>query len=182
MHSFFCWTGTSLGKKEKRVDEWSLTQKHLSASQNKEWKDRLVRKSHDFGRFKRFKNWLFTFLFCLLIVITGSHKAAVSSAITRVELLVESFRKKQPFTHFLSFPLNDPRVQEGFLRFKDEVLQQCSQVLQRKDCWKSALSHHHCINHMFVICRYLMCRAMEWRKASFRTLQNFTWLLAPWLC
>ncbi|XP_017288930.1 activating signal cointegrator 1 complex subunit 1 [Kryptolebias marmoratus] len=61
------------------------------------------------------------------IVITGSHKAAVSSAITRVELLVESFRKKQPFSHFLSFPLNDPKVQEGFLRFKDEVLQQCSQ-------------------------------------------------------
>ncbi|XP_044033993.1 activating signal cointegrator 1 complex subunit 1 [Siniperca chuatsi] len=61
------------------------------------------------------------------IVITGSHKAAVSSAVTRVEVLVESFRKKQPFTHFLSFPLNDPKIQEGFLRFKDEVLQQCSQ-------------------------------------------------------
>lgn len=61
------------------------------------------------------------------IVITGSHKAAVTSAVTRVEVLVESFRKKQPFTHFLSFPLNDAKVQEGFLRFKDEVLQQCSQ-------------------------------------------------------
>lgn len=61
------------------------------------------------------------------IVITGSQKAAVSSAVTRVEVLVESFRKKQPFTHFLSFPLNDPKIQEGFLRFKDEVLQQCSQ-------------------------------------------------------
>ncbi|XP_031171511.1 activating signal cointegrator 1 complex subunit 1 [Sander lucioperca] len=61
------------------------------------------------------------------IVITGSHKAAVSSAVTRVEVLVESFRKKQPFTHFLSFPLNDPQIQEGFLSFKDEVLQQCSQ-------------------------------------------------------
>lgn len=61
------------------------------------------------------------------IVITGSQKAAVSSAVTRVEVLVESFRKKQPFTHFLSFPLNDPKIREGFLRFKDEVLQQCSQ-------------------------------------------------------
>uniref|UniRef100_A0A3P9LWP4 Activating signal cointegrator 1 complex subunit 1 n=1 Tax=Oryzias latipes TaxID=8090 RepID=A0A3P9LWP4_ORYLA len=61
------------------------------------------------------------------IVITGSQKFAVSSAVTRVELLVESFRKKQPFTHFLSFPLNDPKIQEGFLRFKDEVLLQCSQ-------------------------------------------------------
>nr|XP_020505650.1 activating signal cointegrator 1 complex subunit 1 [Labrus bergylta] len=61
------------------------------------------------------------------IVITGSHKAAVSSAVTRVEVLVESFRKKQPFTHFLSFPLNDAKVQEGFLTFKEEVLKQCSQ-------------------------------------------------------
>ncbi|KAM9336104.1 activating signal cointegrator 1 complex subunit 1 [Symphorus nematophorus] len=61
------------------------------------------------------------------IVITGSHKAAVSSAVTRVEVLVESFRRKQPFTHFLSFPLIDPKIQEGFQKFKDEVLQQCSQ-------------------------------------------------------
>ncbi|XP_072229374.1 activating signal cointegrator 1 complex subunit 1 [Leuresthes tenuis] len=61
------------------------------------------------------------------IVITGSQKAAVSSAVTRLEVLVESFRRKQPFTHFLSFPLNDSKIKEGFLRFKDEVLQQCSQ-------------------------------------------------------
>ncbi|XP_074519811.1 activating signal cointegrator 1 complex subunit 1 [Halichoeres trimaculatus] len=61
------------------------------------------------------------------IVITGPHKAAVSSAVTRVEVLVESFRRKQPFTHFLSFPLNDPKVQEGFLTFKEEVLKQCAE-------------------------------------------------------
>ncbi|KAJ8013563.1 hypothetical protein DPEC_G00031060 [Dallia pectoralis] len=63
------------------------------------------------------------------IVITGSQKAAVSSAATRVDLLLESFRRKQPFTHFLSFALNHPQVQEGFLRFKDQVLEQCSQDL-----------------------------------------------------
>ncbi|XP_047233458.1 activating signal cointegrator 1 complex subunit 1 isoform X1 [Girardinichthys multiradiatus] len=61
------------------------------------------------------------------IVITGAQKAAVSSAVTRVEVLVESFRKKQPFTHFLSFPLNDSKVQDGFQTFKDEVLRQFSQ-------------------------------------------------------
>ncbi|XP_044193836.1 activating signal cointegrator 1 complex subunit 1 [Thunnus albacares] len=61
------------------------------------------------------------------IVITGSHKAAVSSAVTRIEVLIDSFRRKQPFTHFLSFPLNDPKVQEGFQKFKDDVLEQCSQ-------------------------------------------------------
>ncbi|KAM8837850.1 activating signal cointegrator 1 complex subunit 1 isoform 1-T2 [Spinachia spinachia] len=59
------------------------------------------------------------------IVVTGSHRAAVSSAVTRLEVLVEGFRKKQPFTHFLSFPLNNSKIQEGFLSFKDEVLQQC---------------------------------------------------------
>lgn len=61
------------------------------------------------------------------IVITGSHKAAVLSAVTRIEVLIDSFRRKQPFTHFLSFPLNDPKVQEGFQKFKDDVLEQCSQ-------------------------------------------------------
>ncbi|KAM9831188.1 activating signal cointegrator 1 complex subunit 1 [Neosynchiropus ocellatus] len=61
------------------------------------------------------------------IVIIGPRRAAVSSAATRIDVLVESFRKKQPFTHFLSFPLNDSKVQDGFLRFKEDVLQQCSQ-------------------------------------------------------
>ncbi|KAM4623807.1 activating signal cointegrator 1 complex subunit 1 isoform 2-T2 [Polymixia lowei] len=57
----------------------------------------------------------------------GTHRAAVSSAVTRVEVLIDSFRRKQPFTHFLSFGLNNPQIQEGFLRFKDGVLEQCSQ-------------------------------------------------------
>ncbi|XP_061765779.1 activating signal cointegrator 1 complex subunit 1 isoform X2 [Nerophis ophidion] len=61
------------------------------------------------------------------IVITGSHQAAVSSAVTRIEILIDNFRKKQPFTHFLSFPLNDPKIQDGFLSFKDGILEQCSQ-------------------------------------------------------
>ncbi|XP_061083801.1 activating signal cointegrator 1 complex subunit 1 [Conger conger] len=60
------------------------------------------------------------------IVITGQQRGAVSSAVTRIEVLMESFRKKQPFTHFLSFPLNHPQIQEQFLKFKEEVLEQCS--------------------------------------------------------
>lgn len=67
-------------------------------------------------------------LFCGFAVITGSHKGAVASAVTRVEVLIESFRRKQPFTHFLSFALNHPQIQEGFKCFKEEVLDQCSQV------------------------------------------------------
>lgn len=64
----------------------------------------------------------------LCSVVTGAHRAAVASAVTRIEVLIDSFRRKQPFTHFLSFALNHPQVQEGFLRFREEVLEQCGQV------------------------------------------------------
>ncbi|XP_015263171.1 PREDICTED: activating signal cointegrator 1 complex subunit 1 isoform X3 [Gekko japonicus] len=60
------------------------------------------------------------------IVITGQHRNGVISARTRIDVLVESFRKKQPFTHFLSFALNQPVIQEKFLQFKKEVLEKCS--------------------------------------------------------
>ncbi|KAM4702553.1 activating signal cointegrator 1 complex subunit 1 [Rhinophrynus dorsalis] len=60
------------------------------------------------------------------IVITGQQRNGVISARTRIELLAESFRKKQPFTHFLSFSLNQPEIQEKFLLFKEEVLAKCS--------------------------------------------------------
>ncbi|XP_043087092.1 activating signal cointegrator 1 complex subunit 1 [Puntigrus tetrazona] len=61
------------------------------------------------------------------IVITGAHRAGVSSAVTRVEVLIDSFRRKQPFTHFLSFALNHGEVQQGFLRFREQVLERCGQ-------------------------------------------------------
>ncbi|MGH0150912.1 UNVERIFIED_CONTAM: hypothetical protein FKN15_050390 [Acipenser sinensis] len=61
------------------------------------------------------------------IVITGQQRASVISACTRIEVLMESFRMKQPFTHFLSFALNQPEIQERYLQFKEEVLKNCSQ-------------------------------------------------------
>ncbi|XP_025007481.1 activating signal cointegrator 1 complex subunit 1 isoform X1 [Gallus gallus] len=61
------------------------------------------------------------------IVITGQQRGGVISARTRIDVLLDSFRKKQPFTHFLSFALNQPVVQEKFLQFKEEVLEKCSQ-------------------------------------------------------
>ncbi|NXO69087.1 ASCC1 protein, partial [Phainopepla nitens] len=60
------------------------------------------------------------------IVITGQRRSGVVSARTRIDVLLDSFRKKQPFTHFLSFPLNQPTIQEKFLQFKEEVLEKCS--------------------------------------------------------
>lgn len=38
-----CFTGTSLGRKERHADVWSLTRRRISASPNQEQKDRLVR-------------------------------------------------------------------------------------------------------------------------------------------
>ncbi|NXT81070.1 ASCC1 protein, partial [Zapornia atra] len=64
--------------------------------------------------------------FCFLVVITGQHRSGVISARTRIDVLLDSFRKKQPFTHFLSFALNQPAIQEKFLQFKEEVLEKCS--------------------------------------------------------
>ncbi|XP_013779146.1 activating signal cointegrator 1 complex subunit 1-like [Limulus polyphemus] len=59
------------------------------------------------------------------IIIYGPQKCGVISARTRMELLVDSARKKTPFTHFLSLPLNQGPIQNGFLDFRDDVLRQC---------------------------------------------------------
>lgn len=104
------------------------------------------------------------------IVITGPTKSAVSSALTRVEVLVESFRKKQPFTHFLSFPLNDSNIQEGFLRFKEEVLQKCSQDHGvEESIFQNPLKLHLTIGTVTLL------NEMEVRKASehLQECQNF---------
>ncbi|XP_063262332.1 activating signal cointegrator 1 complex subunit 1 [Prinia subflava] len=60
------------------------------------------------------------------IVITGQQRGGVASARTRIDVLLDSFRKKQPFTHFLSLALNQPAIQESFLHFKEQVLEKCS--------------------------------------------------------
>ncbi|XP_077595013.1 activating signal cointegrator 1 complex subunit 1 isoform X1 [Stigmatopora nigra] len=104
------------------------------------------------------------------IVVTGPHKSAVCSAITRIELLVDNFRKKQPFTHFLSFPLNDPKIQEGFLRFKDEVLEQYSQDSGLDESiFQNPAKLHMTIGTLTLL------SASEVRKAceSLRDCQNF---------
>lgn len=61
------------------------------------------------------------------IVITGQQRAGVASAQTRIEVMLDSFRRKQPFTHFLSFAINHRTIQEQFVKFKEEVLEGHSQ-------------------------------------------------------
>ena len=41
---------------------------------------------------------------------------------SRLDVIVASARARQPFTHFLSIPLNSPALQEAFLNFQEEVL------------------------------------------------------------
>ncbi|KAK7807772.1 hypothetical protein U0070_000087, partial [Myodes glareolus] len=60
------------------------------------------------------------------IMITGQHRNGVISARTRIDVLLDTFRRRQPFTHFLSFFLNEVEVQERFLKFQEEVLEKCS--------------------------------------------------------
>ncbi|XP_008834858.1 activating signal cointegrator 1 complex subunit 1 isoform X1 [Nannospalax galili] len=60
------------------------------------------------------------------IVITGQHRNGVLSARTRIDVLLDTFRRRQPFTHFLAFFLNEVEVQERFLKFQEEVLEKCS--------------------------------------------------------
>ena len=47
------------------------------------------------------------------------------SAWNRIAILVATSRARQDFTHFLSLPLNSPRIQEIFQDFRLRILQDC---------------------------------------------------------
>ena len=61
-------------------------------------------------------------------VILGHNRNGVLSAKTRVEVLLDSGRQKQPFTHFLSVPLTDKHIQDSLADFKADVLRECDGV------------------------------------------------------
>lgn len=69
-------------------------------------------------------------------MITGQHRNGVISARTRVDVLLDTFRRRQPFTHFLAFFLNEVEVQERFLKFQKEVLEKCSMVSRKQNLFK----------------------------------------------
>ncbi|XP_033228166.1 activating signal cointegrator 1 complex subunit 1-like [Belonocnema kinseyi] len=56
------------------------------------------------------------------IIIIGADRRKILSARNRIDLLVETSRKKMPFTHFLSIPMNKDNIIRGFNQFKSEVL------------------------------------------------------------
>lgn len=59
------------------------------------------------------------------IVITGPERKGVVSAKTRIDVIVDSVRRKEPFTHFLSLPVNSQPIRERFLEFQEDVLRKC---------------------------------------------------------
>ena len=61
-------------------------------------------------------------------MIVGHDRNGVLSAKTRVEVLLDSGRQKQPFTHFLSVPLTDKHIQDRLAEFKTDVLRECDGV------------------------------------------------------
>ena len=59
---------------------------------------------------------------CLLLAQGFSCLAININILIRLDVIVASARARQPFTHFLSIPLNTPALQEAFLKFQAEVL------------------------------------------------------------
>jgi len=63
-----------------------------------------------------------------LSVINGRDRQGLLSAKTRIDLLVESARQRQPFTHFISIPVNSEPIQDRFGEFKDDIVRFCGEV------------------------------------------------------
>ncbi|CAG5136613.1 unnamed protein product [Candidula unifasciata] len=57
-----------------------------------------------------------------VIVIEGHDKKGIISAKTRIDVIIDSARQRQQFTHFLSIPINSDEVVMGFEDFKLKVL------------------------------------------------------------
>lgn len=61
--------------------------------------------------------------FLYTLVIVGRNKENVAEAYHRINNIVKEARRKfGDYTHFVSIPMNDPTIIEGFYKFKKEVL------------------------------------------------------------
>lgn len=59
------------------------------------------------------------------IVIVGHDRKGVLSAKTRIDVIADGARQREPFSHFLSIPVNDSEIQKNFAEFKSDVLREC---------------------------------------------------------
>ena len=62
------------------------------------------------------------------ITVTGVGKQGVTAAANRIDVMVASARNKQPFTHFLSIPVNTERLKTAFTKLKEDILETCENV------------------------------------------------------
>lgn len=61
-------------------------------------------------------------------MIQGHDKKGVISAKTRLEVLVDSARQREPFTHFLSIPVQSEDIVAKFEEFQFSVLEDPKRV------------------------------------------------------
>lgn len=61
----------------------------------------------------------------------GTSRRSIISARNRIDLLVESSRKKVQFTHFLSIPLTDKNIIDAFREFKNDVIHKTGKGARR---------------------------------------------------
>lgn len=62
------------------------------------------------------------------VSVIGPEKRGVIRAWNRIQIIAESSRSKQDFTHFISLPLNQSMLKESFLELKRDILRECSGV------------------------------------------------------
>ena len=62
------------------------------------------------------------------ITVSGVSRTGVMTACNRIDVMVDSARQRQPFTHFLSIPINTSNIQAAFLQFKSDILSTCENV------------------------------------------------------
>ncbi|KAE8745713.1 hypothetical protein FOCC_FOCC007597 [Frankliniella occidentalis] len=76
------------------------------------------------------------------IVVTGTTRESIVRARRRMELIALTARQKQQFTHFLSLPVNNENIKSGFLKFQEQVLNECKGRGIRKDIFQDPNKLH----------------------------------------
>lgn len=66
-------------------------------------------------------------------MITGQTRNAIVSARHRIDLIIQSSRKKVRYTHFLSIPLNKEDIINKFSLFKNDILEKYNNIAYNID-------------------------------------------------
>lgn len=82
--------------------------------------------------------------------ITAGTVQAVTSAKTRIEILVDSVRPSLPWTHFVSIPLNTSSFIQRFELFKSEVMEHASKTHVSDSRVRDTLKSNNCVFCVFI--------------------------------